>query len=91
MTDPKLELARTQATLARERLLSTAQELQYRLKPSTLADEAKQAVIRKGEEIADEASELVRTRPVAISATVAGIGALLGAGLFARRRIKDQD
>lgn len=101
MADPQVEAARAEAERARERLLATVHEIQFRLKPATLAEEALEAVRRRGEsavetvkrrgeEIAEETAEAVRRRPVAASATVAGVGALIGVGLFMRRRGKEK-
>jgi uncharacterized protein DUF3618 len=71
MSADELRLARQQAEFARRRLAATAAELQQRLKPGTLAGQAWAGVKDKGGELADDAVEAVKARPVAVSAVLA--------------------
>ncbi|MDB5672553.1 MAG: hypothetical protein JWO25_3512 [Alphaproteobacteria bacterium] len=75
--------AKTQAELARRRLTGTVAELQTRLRPGTLASNAWEGVKDRSGDLADDAVEAVKARPVAA-------GAALGAFLLflARSPIK---
>lgn len=86
MNDPDLVAARARAVAARADLRAVLRELQARLRPSSLASDAMGNLRRKSEEVAEEAVEAVRSRPVAASAVAAGLGALIGARLFRRRK-----
>ena len=66
--------AKREAELARTRLSTTLGELQTRLKPQTLATNAWEGVKDKSGELADDAVEAVKARPVA---TGAALGAVL--------------
>ena len=83
MSAQEIMKAKTDAELARQRLSSTLGELQTRLSPGTLASNAWEGVKDKSGEIADEAVEAVKSRPVVS-------GAALGAFLLflARSPIK---
>jgi hypothetical protein len=82
--------ARREVELARRRLAATVGELQLRLKPATLATNAWEGVKDKSGELADDAVQAVKARPVAVSAVLAGITLFLArapiksavAGLF---------
>jgi hypothetical protein len=63
--------ARSEAERARRRLSATAAELQQRLKPGTLASSAWEGVKDKSGELADDAVQAVKGRPVAVSAALA--------------------
>jgi hypothetical protein len=63
-----------EAELARQRLSTTLGELQARLRPGTLASNAWEGVKDKRGELADDAVEAVKARPVA---TGAALGAVL--------------
>lgn len=71
MSANELRLARQEAELARRRLAATAAELQERLKPGTLASHAWAGVKDKSGEIAEDAVEAVKARPVVVSAALA--------------------
>jgi ElaB/YqjD/DUF883 family membrane-anchored ribosome-binding protein len=86
MSDPELVAARARATAARADLQAVIRELQARLRPSSLASDAMGGIRRKSEEVAEDAVDAVRARPVAASAVAAGIGALIGARLFRRKK-----
>ena len=71
MSANDLKLARREAELARRRLAATAAELQQRLKPGTLAHNAWAGVKDRSGEIADDAVEAVKSRPVPVAAVLA--------------------
>ncbi len=69
---------------AREALIDTARELQQRLQPKTLAREAWESAKVKGADMAEEAVDAVKRRPVATGGIIAAIAMFL-----AREPIKD--
>ena len=71
MSADDIRLARQEAELARRRLAGTAAELQQRLKPGTLASHAWAGVKDKSGDLAEDAVEAVKARPVAVSAALA--------------------
>jgi ElaB/YqjD/DUF883 family membrane-anchored ribosome-binding protein len=83
---PELTAARARARTARTDLQVTIREVQSRLRPANLAEEAIDNIRRKGEAVADDAAAAVRKRPVAAGAVAAGLGALIGVRLLRRRR-----
>ncbi|HEU0133748.1 MAG TPA: DUF3618 domain-containing protein, partial [Allosphingosinicella sp.] len=70
MSANELRLAKQEAELARRRLAATAAELQQRLKPGTLAQNAWTGVKDKSGELADDAVEAVKARPVPVAAAL---------------------
>lgn len=68
-----LERAQREAEMARARLASTLAALQERLRPSALANQAWTEVRDKSSELADEAVEAVKQRPLAASGLIAGV------------------
>lgn len=76
-SDQDVERAREEARLARARLAETMGEIQERLNPRNLLSEAWEEVRERGQEMADQAVHLARSKPVATSAVaVAGIALL---------------
>jgi len=75
-----------QATVERRReaLIDTARELQLRLQPKTLAREAWESAKVKGADMAEDAVDAVKRRPVATGGIIAAIAMFL-----AREPIKD--
>ena len=69
---------------AREALIDTARELQQRLQPRTLAREAWESAKVKGADMAEDAVDAVKRRPVATGGVIAAIAMFL-----ARDPIKD--
>ena len=69
---------------AREALIDTARELQQRLQPKTLAREAWESAKVKGADMAEDAVDAVKRRPVATGGIIAAIAMFL-----AREPIKD--
>lgn len=68
----------------REALIDTARELQLRLQPKTLAREAWESAKVKGADMAEDAVDAVKRRPVATGGIIAAIAMFL-----AREPIKD--
>ena len=73
MSATQIEEARRQADLARQRLLATASELQERLRPGTIASNAWEGVKDRSGELADDAVEAVKARPVATASVLAAL------------------
>jgi ElaB/YqjD/DUF883 family membrane-anchored ribosome-binding protein len=73
MDSPQVEAARIEVEHTRARLMSAAHELQERLKPKVLAKDAWQGAKEKGAELAEDAVDAVRARPLAASGIVAAI------------------
>jgi len=71
MSAGELTMAKQEAERARRRLASTAAELQQRLKPGTIASNAWAGVKDKSGEMADDAVEAVKARPVPVAAALA--------------------
>ena len=67
----ELVQARREAEAARARLAATVAELQQKLKPGNLASNAWEGVKDKSGELADDAVQAVKGRPVAVSAALA--------------------
>lgn len=77
---PKVAEARRRAEQARAKLLASfdelidyGQQLQRKLEPSHLARDAWEAAKSKGADIAEDAVDAVRKRPVAASSAVAAL------------------
>ena len=83
MSAQQIKAARLEADAARQRLLATATELQERLRPGTIASNAWEGVKDRGGELADDAVEAVRDRPVAAASVLAAFTLFL-----ARRPIR---
>lgn len=81
---PKLAAARIEVERSRAALIETARELQVRLQPKTLATEAWEKAKNKGADLAEDAVDAVRKRPVAVGGVVAALTMFL-----AREPIKD--
>jgi hypothetical protein len=74
MTDsPEVAAARIEVERSRARLVGTAHELQERLKPKTLARGAWEGAKMKGADLAEDAVDAVRARPLATTGIVAAI------------------
>lgn len=81
---PKVAEARAEAERAKAALVETARELQQRLAPKTLASEAWEKAKNKGADLAEDAVDAVKRRPVAAGGIVAALTMFL-----AREPIKD--
>ncbi len=81
---PKVAAARIEVARTRAALIGTARELQVRLQPKTLASEAWEKAKEKGADLAEDAVDAVKSRPVAVGGVVAALTMFL-----AREPIKD--
>ena len=78
MTDsPEIAEARSEVERRRSRLMGTAHELQARLSPGTLAKGAWQGAKEKGADLAEDAVDAVRARPIAATGAVAALAIFL--------------
>ena len=80
----KVALARAEVEATKAALVDTARELQQRLQPRTLANDAWEAAKVKGADLAEDAVDAVKKRPVAASGIVAALALFL-----ARDPLKD--
>lgn len=72
--DPlEIAAARNEAERRRTRVMAIAQELQERLSPRTLAKDAWQGAKEKGADLAEDAVDAVKARPLAATSVVAAI------------------
>ena len=69
----QIDAARREVERSRAQLLATAQELQERLRPGTLAREAWEGAKVKGADLAEDAVDAVKMRPLAATGVVAAI------------------
>jgi ElaB/YqjD/DUF883 family membrane-anchored ribosome-binding protein len=74
---PQVQEAREQADQARHRMIQTLRELQRRIAPGTLARDAWEGAKSKGADLAEDAVDAVRKRPVAATGAVAAIALFL--------------
>ena len=74
---PEIAAARIEAERRRARVMATAQELQDRLSPRTLARNTWQGAKEKGADLAEDAVDAVKTRPIAAGGIVAAIAMFL--------------
>jgi hypothetical protein len=70
---PEVAAARLEAETARAQLMGTVHRLQTRISPGTLASNAWQDAKDKGADLAENAVDAVRKRPVAATGIVAAI------------------
>ena len=70
---PKVSAARIEVARTRASLIETARELQARLQPKTLANEAWEKAKNKGADLAEDAVDAVKKRPVATGGVVAAV------------------
>jgi hypothetical protein len=74
---PQIAAARAEADRRRARVMATAQELQDRLSPRTLARNTWQGAKEKGADLAENTVDAVRSRPIATTGIVAAIAMFL--------------
>jgi hypothetical protein len=74
---PEVAAARIEAERSRARLMATAHGLQERLSPKTMARDAWQGAKEKGADLAEDAVDAVRARPVAAGGLVAAVALFL--------------
>lgn len=70
---PEVAAARIEVERSRSRLMATAHELQERLSPKVLARDAWQGAKEKGADLAEDAVDAVRARPMTAGGVVAAI------------------
>ena len=74
MTDsPQVRVARIEAEEAQQRLVGRLHELQLRIAPKTLARGAWEGAKSRGADIAEDAVDAVRKRPVAATGAIAAL------------------
>jgi hypothetical protein len=81
---PKVAAARIEVERTRAALIDTVRILQQRLQPRTLANDAWEAAKNKGADLAEDAVDAVKKRPVAVGGVLAALTMFL-----AREPIKD--
>jgi len=74
---PEIVAARGEVERSRTRVMATAQELQERLSPKTLAKGAWQGAKEKGADLAEDAVDAVKARPMAAGGVVAAVAMFL--------------
>lgn len=74
---PEIAAAKAEVERRRSRLMSTAQEFQDRLSPKRLTRDAWQGAKDKGADLAEDAVDAVRARPIAASGAVAALALFL--------------
>jgi hypothetical protein len=70
---PEVAAARIEVERSRARLMGTAHELQDRLSPRNLAGNAWQGAKEKGADLAEDAVDAVRARPIATGGIIAAV------------------
>ncbi len=70
---PEIAAARVDVERSRSKVIATAQELQDRLSPKTLAKGAWQGAKEKGADLAEDAVDAVKSRPLAATGVVAAV------------------
>ena len=74
---PEILAARAEAERRRTRLMATAEQLQDRLSPKRLTRDAWEGAKDKGADLAENAVDAVRSRPIAAGGTVAALALFL--------------
>ena len=74
---PEVQAARIQAEQAQHRLVTRLHELQQRIAPKTLVRDAWEGAKAKGADLAEDAVDAVRARPVAATGVVAAVALFL--------------
>ena len=70
---PDIFAARAEVERSRTRVMATAQELQERLSPKVLAKDAWQGAKEKGADLAEDAVDAVKARPLTATGVAAAI------------------
>jgi len=73
MDTPEIAAARIEVDHRRARVMAAAQELQERLSPKVLARNTWQGAKEKGADLAEDAVDAVKARPLAATGVVAAI------------------
>ena len=74
---PEVAAARIEVERSRSRVMATAHELQERLSPRTLAKGAWQGAKEKGADLAEDAVDAVKSRPLATTGVIAAVAMFL--------------
>lgn len=74
---PEIVAARLEAQRCRARLMATAEQLQQRLSPAQLTKDAWEGAKDKGADLAENAVDAVRARPLAATGVVAALSLFL--------------
>lgn len=74
---PSVAAARIEAERSRAQMLDTARLLQRRLEPGKLTRDAWQSAKEKGADLAEDAVDAVRKRPIAAGGVVAAVALFL--------------
>ncbi|QNM83572.1 hypothetical protein H8M03_04390 [Sphingomonas sabuli] len=74
---PEVRAARQRADTAQHRMVGLLQELQQRVAPKTLARDAWDNAKSRGADLAEEAVDAVRARPLAATGAAAALGLFL--------------
>lgn len=77
MSDDQVRAAEFEVDRSRRKLIGTLQELTRQFEPHRLVQEAWEKAKDKGADLAEEAVDAVRARPLAATGVVAGIVAFL--------------
>jgi ElaB/YqjD/DUF883 family membrane-anchored ribosome-binding protein len=79
----EVESAEARITEARQRLFATLGEVQARMRPSALAQDAVESAAQGVASVARKGAEAVRKRPVALAAVAGTIGLVMARGWIA--------
>lgn len=92
-TSPRMPVAEAEVQAARARLFATLGEVQQRLKPTNIAQDAVETAAQGVASVARKGAETVRTRPWAVAAVAGTIGLVFARGwiLDAMRSGKRKD
>jgi hypothetical protein len=88
---PKLAAAKIEVARSRAALLETARELQARLQPKVLANEAWEKAKDKGADLAEGAVDAVKKRPVAVGGVLAALTMFLAREPLKQATVKFYD
>jgi hypothetical protein len=88
---PKVAAARIEVERRRGELIETARELQARLQPKVLANEAWEKAKMKGADLAEDAVDAVAKRPVAVGGVVAALAMFLAREPLKKATVKFYD
>ena len=92
MTDtPKVAAARIEVERTRAELIDSARDLQARLQPKVLANEAWEKAKMKGADLAEDAVDAVAKRPVAVGGVVAALTMFLAREPLKKATVKFYD
>lgn len=87
----KIAAARIEVERSRAELIDTARELQARLQPKILANEAWEKAKMKGADLAEDAVDAVAKRPVAVGGVVAALAMFLAREPLKKATVKFYD